>query len=128
MGAVIRPGIPRDALYRACDHDKPAMSQVVWDELVDVLHRPRLPRFIAPDQRASVLQLLRSVSVWFAPGQRVRECRDAKDDKYLELALAAEASIIVSSDDDLVVMHPWRGIQIMRPAAYLQGKSNEDHT
>ena len=44
-------------------------------------------------QREAVLALLRSVYVWFEPRQRVRDCRDAKDDKYLELAVAADARL-----------------------------------
>jgi len=42
------------------------MSQSVWDELVGVLHRPRLARFVDAAQREVVLELLRSVYVWFA--------------------------------------------------------------
>jgi putative PIN family toxin of toxin-antitoxin system len=34
----------------------------------------------------------------------VTDCRDAKDNKYLELALAAGVGVIVSSDDDLLVL------------------------
>ena len=49
----------------------------------------------------------------------VADCRDAKDDKYLELAFAAGAGVIVSSDADLLVLHPWRGVRILRPAEYL---------
>jgi hypothetical protein len=45
---------------------------------------------------------------------RVTDCRDPKDNKYLELALAAGAETIVSSDDDLLVLHPWRGVRILR--------------
>jgi hypothetical protein len=119
VGAVIRAGIPRQALRLACDRDVPAMSQPVWDELVEVLHRPRLARFVAAEQREAVLELLRSVAVWFEPQQRVRDCRDAKDDKYLELALAADASTVVSSDEDLLVLHPWRGVRIVRPSDHL---------
>jgi predicted nucleic acid-binding protein len=37
----------------------------------------------------------------------------------LELAAAAGAEIIVSSDEDLLVLDPWRGIRIVRPAIYL---------
>jgi hypothetical protein len=37
----------------------------------------------------------------------------------LELALAAGAETIVSSDDDLLVLDPWRGVRILRPAEYL---------
>jgi uncharacterized protein len=106
----------------ACEQDTLAMSQPVWNELVAVLHRPRLARFVDPGQRDAVLDLLRSVCVWFEPQQRIRDCRDAKDNKYLELALSAIAATIVSSDDDLLVMHPWRGVRIARPAEYLSTK------
>jgi predicted nucleic acid-binding protein len=49
----------------------------------------------------------------------VTDCPDPKDDKYLELALAAGAETIVSSDDDPLVLHRWRGVRILRPADYL---------
>ena len=51
--------------------------------------------------------------------ERVTDCRDPKDNKYLELALAAKADVIVSSDKDLLVLHPWRDIPVLLPAAYL---------
>lgn len=104
------------------------MSQPVWDELVEVLNRPRLARFVDAMQRDAVLDLLRSVYVWFEPLHHVKECRDAKDNKYLELALTANASMMVSSDDDLLVMHPWRGIRIVRPARYLEIGHHPDDT
>jgi predicted nucleic acid-binding protein len=49
----------------------------------------------------------------------VTDCRDMADNKYLELAMAARADIIVSSDQDLRDLHPWRGVLILRPADYL---------
>jgi putative PIN family toxin of toxin-antitoxin system len=106
-------------LRLACEHDVPALSQSVWDELVEVLHRPRLARFIDPGARDQVLALLRASAAWFEPVLDVRDCRDARDDRYLELALAAAAHTIVSSDEDLLVLHPWRAVQIVRPARYL---------
>ena len=53
-----------------------------------------------------VLALLDALGAFFVPTEAVAECRDAKDDKYLELALAARAEVIVSGDDDLLVLHP----------------------
>ena len=38
---------------------------------------------------------------------------------YLELAFAAGADTIISGDDDLLVLHPWRGVRILRPADYI---------
>ncbi len=84
-----------------------------------MLRRPRLARFVDPAARDVLLELLRTVSVWLEPSQRITDCRDAKDNKYLELALEAQADCIVSSDHDLLVLKPWRGIRILRPAEYV---------
>jgi predicted nucleic acid-binding protein len=45
--------------------------------------------------------------------------RDAKDDPYLACALAAGAKIIVSRDDDLLVLEKPFGIQIIPPRELL---------
>ena len=71
-------------------------------------------------RRDLVLGLIRDSAVRFEPRVRVSDGRDAKDNKYLELALAATASIIVASDQDLLVLDPWRGIRILRPMQYLR--------
>lgn len=72
-------------------------------------------------RRERILDMLRSAAVWFEPTDYVTDCRDAKDNKYLELALASGAEIIVSSDEDLLVLDPWRGVRVLRPVDYLAG-------
>jgi predicted nucleic acid-binding protein len=47
------------------------------------------------------------------------ECRDTTDDKFLELAVSGQASHIVSGDADLLVLHPFRGVAVLRPAEFL---------
>jgi uncharacterized protein len=112
-------GIPHHALRRARATDTLVMSQPVFDEVLDVLHRPRLARFVDPDLRAELLDQLVSGTHWFEVTVTVADCRDIADNKYLELALAARASTIVSGDRDLLVLHPWRGVLILPPAKYL---------
>jgi len=114
-------GVPHRSLRKARAADTLVMSQSVFDEVSDVLHRPGLQRFVDPALRADVLDQLISGTIWFAPTREVTDCRDPKDNKYLELALEAQAGLIVSSDADLLVLHPWRRIPILRPAAYLGG-------
>jgi len=111
--------VPERALLRADEIDVFALSTPVDAEIAGVLNRPKFAEAIRADRRAFVLNVLRREAAWFAPTVRVIDCRDPKDDKYLELALAAGADTIVSSDDDLLVLHPWRGVRILRPAAYL---------
>jgi predicted nucleic acid-binding protein len=49
----------------------------------------------------------------------VSECRDPKDNKFLELALSGKALCIISGDDDLLVLHPFRGIPVVSPQTFL---------
>ena len=49
----------------------------------------------------------------------VRVCLCPKDDKILELAVNGHADYIVTGDDDLLPMNPFRGIATIRPAEFL---------
>ena len=117
--ALKADSIPERALLRAEEVDVFALSAAVDGEIADVLNRPKFARPIPHERRERFLRILREAAIWYDPAVRVADCRDAKDDKYLELALAAGAEIIVSSDDDLLVLHPWRGVHILSPADYL---------
>jgi putative PIN family toxin of toxin-antitoxin system len=107
------------ALLRAEEMDAFALSAAVDAEIAAVLRRPRFACAIPRERHELILTVLRSEAAWFEPSVRATDCRDPKDDMYLELALATGAEVIVSSDDDLIVLHPWRGVRILRPADYL---------
>ena len=47
-------------------------------------------------------------------------CRDPKDDKFLELAVTGQADCIVSGDQDLLVLHPFRGVPIVTPRGFVE--------
>ena len=117
--ALREDSVPERALLHAEANDLFALSAEVDAEITAVLARPRFAAAISAARRARILDALRGQAVWFQPTERVTDCRDAKDNKYLELALAAGAGVIVSGDADLLVLHPWRGVRILRPAAYL---------
>jgi len=117
--ALKADSVPERALLRAEEVDVFALSAEVDAEIAGVLGRPKFAFAIPLARRERVLEILRRAAVWFEPAVPVTDCRDPKDDKYLEVALAAGAETIVSSDDDLLVLHPWRGVHILRPADYL---------
>jgi putative PIN family toxin of toxin-antitoxin system len=126
VGAAIKPdSVPEQALLRARAADVIALSAPVEAEIMEVLRRPRLASAMSAERRDRVLNLVRDAAVRFEPAVRVTDCRDAKDNIYLELALAAGARIIVSSDTDLLVLHPWRGVRVLRPSEYLAIQSKQ---
>lgn len=120
VSAALNPnGLPRRAIAIARANGTMALSDAVYREIAEVLARPKFARVLAADQRREILELLTAAALWIEPKDKVQDCRDRKDNRYLELALAAGASVIVSGDEDLLVLNPWRGIQLLRPAEFL---------
>ena len=52
--------------------------------------------------------------------KRITACRDATDDRFLELAVNGSATVIVSGDADLLALNPFRSIPIVAPASFAQ--------
>ena len=120
VGAALKEtGVPRRALLSARQRNTIALSWPVYSEIDEVLRRPKFAAVLTEGRRLDVMELLLATAAWFQPVVMVQDCRDAKDNKYLELALSANAEIIVSSDADLLDLDPWRGIRIMRPVEFL---------
>lgn len=46
--------------------------------------------------------------------------RDPDDDKFLGLAVAGEAEVIVSGDQDLLVLDPFHGARMVRPRTFVE--------
>jgi uncharacterized protein len=96
------------------------LSQAVEDEYREVIFRPKFDRFVSVGRRQQILDIVVFAAERIEPTETVRECHDPKDDKYLALAAAGRADVIVSSDArHLLSMDPWRGIRILSPANYL---------
>jgi predicted nucleic acid-binding protein len=87
-----------------------------------LINRPRIRgkyRLTEADIRTVVgLILLRGEEI--RPTERINACRDPKDNKFLEVAVAGQAEVLVSGDEDLLVLHPFRGIPIVSPAEFLE--------
>ena len=113
--------LPEQALLRAVDEPhRLILSQAVEDEYREVIFRPKFDRFVSVERRRRVLDIVVFAAERIEPGEIIRECRDPKDDKYLALAVAGRADVIVSGDArDLLPMHPWRGVAILSPADFL---------
>jgi putative PIN family toxin of toxin-antitoxin system len=89
-------------------------------QLFEVLARPQLAALI---DQASIdhINKLMAVAELVTITERIVACRDATDDKFLELAVNGKADVIVSGDADLLVLNPFRDIPIVMPATFVQG-------
>ena len=125
IGAVLRPGsVPRQAFLAAVSTYDLCASHATLHELREVLHRPKFDRYAPLQERLDFWALVSERSrLWELDAKSEQTaagaCRDAKDVKFLALALACQAVALVASDSDLLVLHPWQGVPILTPAAFV---------
>jgi len=111
--------IPAQAVDKAFRMGPVLRSVDTWHELEDVLLRKKFDKFQAAELRREYLEFLNGALEMISVRSTLRVCRDPNDDKFLELAIDGLADFIVTGDDDLLELHPFRGIAIMTPMAYL---------
>ncbi len=122
VSAAIRPdSVPALAVEKAFLNYDVCVCRETLAELTTVLSRSKFDRYAPPQQRADFVAGFRERAVLINVASTVADCVDPKDNVFLALAEAAEADLIVSSDPHLTDLHPWHGIPILPPAAFLVG-------
>lgn len=89
-------------------------------QTLEVLQRPYIASKLPPTYFAHVRAVFSRAEL-VPIVTRVVACRDPTDDKFLELAVNGGADMIVTGDLDLLVLHPFQGIPIIEPAAFVRG-------
>jgi hypothetical protein len=111
--------VPAKAMSRAIVHDQIIASAASLAELAGVLRRPKFSRDLTLTEIEFHLNRLTAIFEVVEAAHIVRDCVDLKDNMIFELAWSGRAGIIISGDDHLLRLHPWRGIRILRPFDYL---------
>jgi len=125
VSAALRPGsVPSVAFRQSLARFEVATCDATLDELDRVLRRPKFNRYLPLDDRMQFVELVRRYGRPFTVSTdhltASRSCPDPKDAVFLALALACSARVLVSSDADLLGMHPFQGIDVLTPAAFVQ--------
>ncbi|NRA27203.1 MAG: putative toxin-antitoxin system toxin component, PIN family [Opitutales bacterium] len=97
-----------------------AFSDATLAELDDVLAQPKFQKYISANERHEFFLLLSRFGSVFDIDHSVTLCRDPKDNKFLEVALSSSATCLLTGDQDLLELHPFRGTEILSPASFLQ--------
>ena len=95
------------------------ISDEVQSEIENVISRPKLQKYITLERRTKFLSELSQQVERVTINQQIRACRDPKDDKFLDLAVCGEANYIITGDTDLLDLHPFQNISIIKAANFL---------
>ncbi len=102
-------------------------SEAIIAEIARVLHYPRIRDRYAVSE-TDIERLLASLhaDALIVPGDYAVNgvCVDPDDDKFLACAVEAQADCIVTGDPDLLDLHRYAGVDILKPHEFLEQLSS----
>jgi putative PIN family toxin of toxin-antitoxin system len=111
---------PSDVMRRAGSRAfDVVMSDYLLNEAGLVLGRPWFVRQGITERGLATLDQLRVVATIVPlPETLPRICRDPKDDAVIATAVLGGATVLVTGDEDLLVLNEVDGVRILDPAAF----------
>lgn len=116
VAALVAKGLCHEVVVRALASSTVVTSPALLDELE---HTLRAKFALGPAATAFLEQLQRRVHLVVPTPLATPVSRDADDDVVLATAVAANATVIVTGDLDLLVLRTYRGIEIATPRDFL---------
>ena len=94
-------------------------SEATLLELNQVLNRKKFIKYFTVEEKQEFIVKLIESAELVVITESIDICRDPKDNKFLELAVSGEADFIISGDRDLLVLNPFRSIEIITANDFL---------
>ena len=118
--ALITGSASELALNKAFQIGKVITSAQTFSEFTEVLFRKKFDKYLSDERRLQIIQKFEHDILLFKVEVIIDACRDQKDNKFLELAVTANADCIITGDQDLLVLDPFNGIPIRNPADFIK--------
>ena len=123
ISTVLSPnGTPAKIVRYFVTYGKLVFSEETYEEFYSRLWRPKFDRYISREMRKSILLDFSNIADWVeikSMKNKMSLSCDKDDNKFLDVAITANALMIVSGDSDLTDLKQVEGIPICTPAQCL---------
>ena len=109
----------RQAYDKAFDKGIMVYSAATFKEFAETFVRLKFEKYLALERRLAAINEFQAIALLIDVEPSITICRDPKDDKFLELAIAANASCIITGDKDLLILNPFRAIPILNAVDFI---------
>ena len=101
-----------------------AQNDSTWHELETRIARQKFDRYFEKDGRLKhLIQIAQSIKR-FKSFAKIKASADETDNKFIELAIDAQSSIIISGDPDLKNIQVYAEIEILSPSIFFDRYQN----
>ena len=98
-----------------------AISGEIMIEFIDVSCRRKFDKYFGSElERLSLAEKIEANAVLFDIHEKINVSFDPDDNMILELAVASQASCIITGDPHLLTLHPFRNIPILSASDFLK--------
>ncbi|MFP5382005.1 MAG: putative toxin-antitoxin system toxin component, PIN family [Gammaproteobacteria bacterium] len=107
--ALSSGGVPALLVDQILETGRLVLSEATFSELETRIWHPKFDRYLPIERRRSILQLVQAAAIWVDISADLAQrsfSRDASDDAFIQVAIAATATRLISGDDDLLCLHP----------------------
>ncbi len=120
ISAILLPdSTAYNAYIKALDTGILLASSSTLAEYSEVILRSKFDRYSSQERREFFLNELIKDVEQITIIEEVDACRDPKDNKFLEVAVNGMADMLITGDNDLLDINPFRGIIIITPADFV---------
>ncbi len=116
---LIKKSVPFQVVNIAFKQGKILYSDTSFAELQQDIYRQKFNKYLTLEERNIFLFKFINGSEFIEIKEEIKACRDTKDDKFLELAVNGNANFIITGDIDLLVLNPFRQIEIITPEVFV---------
>jgi len=94
------------------DKIKILFSDELFDELIEVLQRPKFKKYFSDKNIKELIYLIHNKTELIEIRENFNDCRDSKDNFLLDLCVSGKADYLITGDDDLLSLNPFHGVEI----------------
>ena len=92
---------------------EPLTAESQMSELFQVLDRPKLATYFSYEDKQFIQRFFLRACTLVTISRQVTVCRDPKDDFLLEIAVNGDANLLVTGDQDLLVLNQFEATKIV---------------
>ena len=117
---LIANSVSRKALDKALSLGELAIADNTMEEFIEVIFRNKFDKYFPDDnERWLIINKIELNAKIFTPDNFFTDCRDPKDNKFLDLAICSNAACLITGDKDLLVLHPFHNIPILNAVDFM---------
>lgn len=96
-----------------------SFSKETFSEFEEVLKRPKFDKFLSKERRINFINEILELSVFYEVHDKADICRDPKDNKFLDIAIASYAEFLITGDEDLLILERIEKTSIISPRNFV---------